>query len=55
MRFFGPKFPFVLAGAILFCTLIGGCPQAANQTPISETLLTFAEDLFRQILAAFIL
>jgi hypothetical protein len=54
MRLFRRKLRFVLAGAAI-CALTGGCPLAANQTELSSTLLTFAEDLYRQILAAYLL
>lgn len=54
MRFYGHKFAFVLAGAAA-CALTAGCQLTADQNGLSATLLTFAEDLFRHILAAVLL
>jgi hypothetical protein len=54
MRFVGHKFVFVLSGAAA-CVLTVGCQLNVNQSELNQTLLTFAEDVFREILAAYLL
>jgi hypothetical protein len=54
MRFFSHKLALVLMGASA-CTLATGCPVSVDQAELSQTLLTFSEDLLREILAAFLL